>query len=151
MHSGVIDSQPMRGKFASLAILLISQVAAMGVWFSSSSVIAVIKHTHAIAAFDEALLTNAVQLGFVIGTIGSALLSLPDRYDLRRLFAASALIAALATGLLAFLPPTGPIVVLLRCVTGMCMAGVYPVGMRLAATWARGDLGLLIGLLLNRK
>ncbi|NYI01288.1 MFS transporter [Cupriavidus plantarum] len=149
MQGSTVDSHPMHGKAASLVILLVSQVAAMGVWFSSSSVVAVIKHTHAIAAFDEALLTSAVQLGFVIGTIGSALLSLPDRYDLRRLFTASALIAALATGLLAFLPPTGPAVVLLRCVTGMCMAGVYPVGMRLAATWARGDLGLLIGLLVG--
>ncbi|WP_423199272.1 MULTISPECIES: MFS transporter [unclassified Cupriavidus] len=138
-----------RGKLASLVILLVAQVAAMGVWFSSSSVVAVIKQTHTIAAFDEALLTSAVQLGFVVGTIGSALLSLPDRYDLRRLFAASACVAALATGMLAFLPPTGTMVFLLRFITGMCMAGVYPVGMRLAATWAHGDLGLLIGLLVG--
>ena len=44
-----------RGKLASLVILLVAQVAAMGVWFSSSSVVAVIKQTHTIAAFDEAL------------------------------------------------------------------------------------------------
>ncbi|MGO4330288.1 MFS transporter [Cupriavidus sp. 2TAF22] len=137
------------GKTASLVILLLSQVAAMGVWFSSSTVIAVIKQAHAIAAFDEALLTSAVQFGFVAGTITSALLSLPDRYDLRRLFMGSALVAALATGALAFLPPTGGVVVLLRFVTGMCMAGVYPVGMRMAATWAQRDLGLLIGLLVG--
>jgi len=138
-----------RGKAASLAILLLAQVAAMGVWFSSSSAVAVIKHVHAIAPFDEALLTSAVQCGFVAGTIASALLSLADRYDLRRLFAGSALVAAVATAALALLPPTGGAVVALRFVTGMCMAGVYPVGMRLAATWAQGDLGLLIGLLVG--
>jgi len=138
-----------RGKVASLLILLLTQVAAMGVWFSSSSAVALIKQAHAIAPFDEALLTSAVQFGFVAGTIASALLSLPDRYDLRRLFAASALVAALATGALALLPPTGGVVVVLRFLTGMCMAGVYPVGMRLAATWAQGDLGLLIGLLVG--
>lgn len=141
-HSG-------RGKAASLGILLLAQVAAMGVWFSSGSAVALIKRVHDIAPFDEALLTSAVQFGFVAGTIISALLSLPDRYDLRRLFAGSASVAALATGLLAWLPPTGGAVIALRFVTGMCMAGVYPVGMRLAVTWAKGDLGLLIGLLVG--
>ncbi|MEX3965708.1 MFS transporter [Paraburkholderia sp. EG286B] len=138
-----------RGKAASLALLLLAQVAAMGVWFSSSTVVVLIKQAHAIAAFDEALLTSAVQCGFVAGTITSALLSLPDRYDLRRLLAGSALVAAVATASLAFLPPVGGAVVALRFVTGMCMAGVYPVGMRLAATWAQGDLGLLVGLLVG--
>jgi MFS family permease len=38
-------------------------------------------------------------------------------------------------------------VIALRFLTGICMAGVYPVGLRLAASWASGDLGLLIGLL----
>lgn len=155
LSEGVSVSQPAahshagRGKAASLCILLLAQVAAMGVWFSSGSAVALIKRVHDIAPFDEALLTSAVQFGFVAGTIISALLSLPDRYDLRRLFAGSALVAALATGLLAWLPPTGGAVIALRFITGMCMAGVYPVGMRLAATWAKGDLGLLIGLLVG--
>ncbi|UVA80919.1 MFS transporter [Pandoraea commovens] len=135
------------GKVASLAIVLLAQVAAMGVWFSSTTAVALIKRTQAIASGDEAMLTGAVQLGFVIGTVVSATLALPDRYDLRRIFAASALMAALSTGALAVLPPTGPLVILLRLITGICMAGVYPVGIRLVATWAKADLGLLIGLL----
>jgi MFS family permease len=139
----------LRGKTASLVIVLLAQVAAMSVWFSSTTALAVIKRTHSITPFDEALLTSAVQMGFVAGTIVSATLSLPDRYDLRRLFMGAALIAALATGALALLPPTGAAVVALRVLTGMCMAGVYPVGMRLVATWANADLGLLIGLLVG--
>lgn len=142
-------AQQQRGKLMSIAILLLAEVAAMGVWFSASTAVAVIKRAQHISAFDEALLTSAVQIGFVAGTLVSALLSLPDRYDLRRLFAASALVAALATGALAFIAPTGGMVVVLRFITGMCMAGVYPVGMRLAATWAQRDLGLLIGLLVG--
>jgi MFS family permease len=149
MSASRADRALARGKAASLLILLLTQVAAMGVWFSSSSAVALIKQVHSIAPFDEALLTSAVQFGFVAGTVASALLSLPDRYDLRRLFAGSALVAALVTGALAVLPPTGGAVVALRFVTGMCMAGVYPVGMRLAATWAQGDMGLLIGLLVG--
>lgn len=136
-----------RGRVASLVIVLLAQVAAMGVWFSSTTAVALIKRTQEIASADEAMLTGAVQLGFVVGTVISATLALPDRYDLRRIFAASALMAALSTGALAVLPPTGPAVVLLRLITGMCMAGVYPVGIRLVTTWANADLGLLIGLL----
>ncbi|VVD88484.1 MFS transporter [Pandoraea iniqua] len=136
-----------RGRLASLAIVLLAQVAAMGVWFSSTTAVALIKRTQAIASGDEAMLTGAVQLGFVIGTVVSATLALPDRYDLRKIFAASALMAAITTGALAVLPPTGPLVITLRLLTGVCMAGVYPVGIRLVATWAKADLGLLIGLL----
>ena len=137
------------GKRASLATLLACEVGAMTVWFSSASVVATVQRTQDVSAQQAALLTSAIQAGFVLGTLLSALLSLPDRHDPRRLFMASALVAACATALLAFLPPTGPVVYALRFLTGMCMAGVYPVGMRLAATWAKGDLGLLIGLLVG--
>lgn len=135
------------GKARSLLILLLCEIGAMAVWFSSVSVVATIQRTQVIPALDQALLTSSVQCGFVVGTIISALLSLADRYDPRRLFMASALTAALATGLLAVLPPVGFAVFLLRFITGMCMAGVYPVGMRLAVTWAQRDMGLLIGML----
>ena len=140
------------GKRGSIAVLLVCEVGAMAVWFASAVVAALIRRD-AGGAPGTAWLTAAVQAGFVLGTASSAALSLADRFDPRRLFAASALTAAAATAALAFLPPTGPAPVLLRLLTGACMAGVYPVGMRLAATWARtgpgGDLGLLVGLLVG--
>ncbi len=143
------DTTFVRDKRASLLLLLAAQVLAMSVWFSSAAAIADIKLTYQISPVAEALLTSAVQIGFVIGTIVSALLGLADRYDPRRLFALSAGIAAVATGTLVVLEPTGGVVIALRILTGVCMAGVYPVGMRLAATWAKGDIGLLIGLLVG--
>ncbi|MBG9386663.1 MFS transporter [Caenimonas aquaedulcis] len=138
-----------RAKRTSLAILVACEVLAMTVWFSSASVVATVQRTQDVSAQQVALLTSAIQAGFVLGTLLSALLSLADRFDPRRLFMGSALVAAAATACLAFLPPTGLAVYALRVLTGMCMAGVYPVGMRLAATWADGDLGLLIGLLVG--
>ncbi|WFU06916.1 MFS transporter (plasmid) [Rhizobium sp. CB3171] len=137
------------GKWRSLALILAAQVSAMSVWFSSSAAIASIKQQQPITSAEEALLTSAVQIGFVVGTIVSALFSLADRYDPRRLFAGCAVTAALATLILVVISPTGMSVILLRLVTGLCMAGVYPVGMRMAATWANRDLGLLIGLLVG--
>jgi MFS family permease len=137
------------GKTRSLFILLLCEVGAMSVWFSSSSVVAIVKQVHGISTLDATLLTSAVQAGFVAGTVISAVLSLADRYDPRRLFMSSALTAGTATACLAFLAPAGAAAIALRFLTGMCMAGVYPVGMRLAATWANRDLGLLIGLLVG--
>jgi len=136
-------------RWRSLCLILAAQVSAMSVWFSSSAAIANIKLVQPIGSTEEALLTTAVQIGFVVGTIISALFSLADRYDPRRLFAGCAFVAAMATLTLVFIEPTGADVVALRFLTGICMAGVYPVGMRMAATWAKGDLGLLIGLLVG--
>ncbi len=66
---------------------------------------------------------------------------------IRTLFSTSALVAAAANAAILLFEPSHPAVPFLRFVTGMCLAGVYPVGMKLAATWADGDLGLLIGML----
>ncbi|MGO9391386.1 MFS transporter [Rhodoblastus sp.] len=137
------------GRTSSLAILLVCQVAAMSCWFASNASIASIRAQEAMSPFYEALLTSSVQAGFVVGAFFSALFALPDRIDLRHLFRSSALVAAACTGALALLPPVSDFAPPLRFVAGMSFAGVYPVGMALAATWARKDLGLLIGLLVG--
>jgi MFS family permease len=134
---------------SSLAILLLCQVAAMSCWFASNASIASIRAHEAMSPFYQALLTSSVQAGFVFGAFFSALFALPDRIDLRLLFRLSALSAAICTGGLVLLPPVSPFAPVLRFVAGISLAGVYPVGMALAATWARGDLGLLIGLLVG--
>lgn len=138
-----------RRKASSLTIVLVAEICAMGVWFSSSAAISSIRQDYRITSVDEALLTSLVQIGFVAGTAVSASLNLADRFDPRRIFAASSVVAALATTCLAFLPPIDASVLVLRFVVGASMAGVYPVGMRIVATWANGDLGLLIGLLVG--
>jgi len=79
----------------------------------------------------------------------SALLGLPDRFDPRRLFAVCAAAGAAANALLLAIDPATVAAPLLRVATGICMAGVYPVGMRLAATWAKGDMGLMVGILVG--
>ncbi|MHB2206267.1 MFS transporter [Methylobacterium sp. CM6257] len=134
-------------KRTAVVLLLLSEVAAMATWFATTASIGAIRTHWALSPFQEALLTNSVQAGFVAGTLVSALFGLADRFDLRRLFCGAAATAGLANLLMLAFEPTSPVVPLLRFVTGACMAGVYPVGMKIAATWAVGDLGLLIGLL----
>ncbi len=133
----------------ALALLAFCEVAALGLWFSASAVVPSLIIEYGLSPRQASMMTSAVQIGFVAGTVVSALFSLADRLDLRRFFMASALIAALANALLLTLEPTSPLVILLRFITGVCMAGIYPVGMKMAVSWARGDVGLLIGLLVG--
>src|SRR4029077_9836891 len=97
----------------------------------------------------QAALTSGVQAGFVLGCLASALTGLPDRVDPRRLFALCATIGAIANALLLVVDPRSIVAPTLRVITGACMAGVYPIGMKLASTWAKGDMGLMVGILVG--
>src|SRR5215470_2511553 len=136
-------------KAASVSIIAVSQVAAMALWFSASAVVPALAAEFKLSNFMQAAFTSAVQVGFVIGCLASALLGLADRIDPRRFFAASAATGAVANALLLVVDPVSIAAPLLRVVTGICMAGVYPVGMKLASTWAKGDMGLMVGLLVG--
>jgi hypothetical protein len=136
-------------KAASITIIAVCQVAAMAVWFSASAVVPALLAEYPLSSFAQALLTSGVQAGFVAGSLLSASLGLADRFDPRRFFMGSAAVAAAANALILAVEPTSMLVPLLRFITGMCMAGVYPVGMKLAATWAQGDMGLMVGLLVG--
>jgi len=91
----------------------------------------------------------SVQIGFVIGAAGSALLNLADRWPARRFFAGSALLAGLLTLAIPLLARGVGLALLLRLLTGVLLAGVYPIGMKIMATWTRSDRGLGIGLLVG--
>ncbi|MBN9262610.1 MAG: MFS transporter [Hyphomicrobium sp.] len=133
----------------SLIFLLLAQVTAMTTWFATTASLAAMRQGWTLTPFQEGLMTSSVQAGFVGGTLTSALLSAADRYDPRNLFMTAAAIAGIACLLVILFEPTDVAVPMLRFATGFCLAGVYPVGMKMAATWAKGDLGLLIGLLVG--
>lgn len=121
----------------------------MALWFSASAVVPALRESVDLPPLIASLFTSSVQAGFVVGTIASALFNLADRIEPRRFFAASALTAAAANALILAFEPGSWAVIGLRFVTGVCMAGIYPVGMKLAASWARGDMGLMLGALVG--
>ena len=87
--------------------------------------------------------------GFVTGALVSAAFNLPDRFDARQIFAIGALCAALANLASLGLEPGSAAMISARFVSGAALALVYPVGMKLAASWAKGDAGLLVGLIVG--
>jgi len=141
------------GKARHLALLCVAVVLCLSVWFAGTAAVPALLAAGMVTPTRAAWLTTAVQLGFFAGTLTSAILSLADRRDPRRLFLSCAMLAAVATLAQTVVAPSGGAALALRFVAGAAMAGVYPVGMKLAASWAQGgkhgDLGLLIGLLVG--
>ena len=138
-----------KGKPRHLALIALSQVLALSVWFAGAAALPGLQATGALSTFDGAALSSAVQLGFVLGALASASLGVADRFDARRVFACGALIAGLMSLSALTLPAGSAIMPLTRLAAGAALAFVYPVGMKLAASWAKGDTGLLIGLLVG--
>ncbi len=136
-------------KWSTLLLLALAVLLAKGVWFSASAVVPALTVAWRLTDSGRAWLTMSVQIGFVVGALGSALLNLADRIPARQLFTISALLAALSTALIPTLVTTLSFALFLRFTTGLFLAGVYPVGMKIMATWTKEDRGLGIGLLVG--
>ena len=133
-----------------LALLAIAQLFGMTLWFSATAVLPSLRVAWSLTPTQAAWLTAAVQLGFVVGALGSALLNLPDVLPPRRMCAAAAVLGAGCNVLLALaVDSIGPALAL-RFATGVCLAGVYPPGMKIAAGHASGrERGFAIGVLVG--
>jgi len=121
----------------------------MSLWFSGSAVVPALTREWHLSPSQISWIAIAVQLGFVAGTLISATLNLPDIISSRRLFAVSSFLGAAvnwAFGLYTLEPSTA---IVLRFLTGVCLAGVYPPGMKIMATWFRERRGMALGVLVG--
>jgi MFS family permease len=133
-------------KWTSIAVLILCIVLSLSLWFAATAVVPALRGEIEISDTLAALFTSVVSIGFVCGTLASAILGLADRIPPKRFFMLSAFVAAVANGAIMLVEPDSNAVVVLRFITGACMAGIYPVGMKMASSWAIRDMGLLIGL-----
>ncbi|HSD01802.1 MAG TPA: MFS transporter [Gaiellales bacterium] len=132
-------------------LLLVCAVAvlAMGLWFSASSVVPQLSDEWHLSDAGATWLTTSVQLGFVAGALTAAILNLPDRFPLTRLIGASALLGAAANEAVAVFAHGLALAIPLRFLTGFALAGVYPPGIKLMATWFRAGRGFAVGALVG--
>jgi MFS family permease len=136
-------------RWQQLTVLSLAELGALSLWFSASAVLPALTREWNLGDGGRAGLTLAVQFGFIIGTLVSAIGNLPDIWPPRRLMAASALLGAGVNAALAlWVDSLGPALVL-RFVTGAAMAGAYPPAMKIMATWFREGRGLAIGILVG--
>jgi len=140
---------PPRGPSRALAALSAAELGAVSLWFSASAVLPALSREWHLGDGGRAGLTVAVQAGFIVGTLGSALANLPDIVSPRLLMLWSALAGAVLNGALALWVESLTPALLLRFATGLCMAGAYPPAMKIVATWFRQGRGLAIGILVG--
>ncbi len=138
-----------RSKRISILTLVIAEMAGMSPWFTSAAVLPDMVREGGIDPFHQALLSTGVQAGFVVGALVVAISGIADRIDPRRVFAVSAIAAALANAVLLVAPLGGVMAISARFATGALLAGVYPVGMKIAVGWGTRDRGFLVGLLVG--
>lgn len=127
-----------------LALLAVAELLGMALWFAGSAIAPQLQRAWQLDGAQVAWITVAVQLGFVSGTAVSALLNLADVMPARTLFAASALLGAIANAGLAYADGL-PVALFSRFLAGACLAGVYPPAMKMTSTWFRERRGLAVG------
>jgi MFS family permease len=144
------ESPPIRRDRArSINLILLCQVLTLSVWFASTAALPSIATVEPISGARMAAMTTVLQVGFIVGALLSACFNLADRFNPRDSFAVSAVVAASTTAALLLVSPVGNEALILRFITGISLAGIYPVGMRMVASWATNDLGKLVGLLVG--
>ena len=133
-----------------LALLALAELCAVTLWFSATAVLPALQAAWELSPTGAAWLPAAVQAGFVVGALGSAVLNLPDVLPPRRMLGISALLGAAVNLVLAWGASSLAPALVLRFLTGVCLAGVYPPGMKIAAGHVSGrGRGLAIGVLVG--
>jgi MFS family permease len=141
----VTSSQQWR----ALALLSLAELLMLAPWFSASAVLPALEREWHLGDAAKAGMTAAVQLGFILGTLFSAVLNLPDVFSPRAVMVVSAVLAATANGMLGLWAGNSASALGLRAATGFFLAGVYPPAMKVAATYFRQGRGLAIGILIG--
>lgn len=130
-----------------LLVLVFAQFAGTTLWLSGNAIAGQIEAELGVKL--GGWLTSTVQLGFIIGTLLNAIFAVPERVLSSRLFLICAILGALANLSITFLPLNPFFVLSSRFLTGLFLAGIYPIGMKIAADWYGKDLGRAMGYLVG--
>ncbi|WP_372986226.1 MFS transporter [Marinobacter sp.] len=134
-----------------LPVIVLAQLFGTSLWFSINGVWLSLSAQLGLTETDLGRLTLAVQAGFIVGTLTIAVTGLADRFGASRIFALSSLLGALVNGGFVFAAGQPPLDFILRFATGLCLAGIYPLGMKMVIAWtpkyAGAALAWLVGML----
>jgi MFS family permease len=132
-----------------LPIIVLAQFAGTSLWFAVNAVMPDLQIQMGWPVSDVGRLTSALQLGFIAGTLVFAVLAIADRFSSRRVFLICSLAGSMCT--LGALAQVDDFLALLmwRATTGFFLAGIYPVGMKIASQWFPKGLGVALGWLVG--
>ncbi len=132
----------------ALGSIAIAVLLATSTWFTGTAAAPLLQKIWNLSAVQGSWLTVSVQLGFITGTFLYAVLNLPDVFSPRRVFFVSSVLAGLFNAGFTVLSHSLAGALTFRFLTGVTLAGVYPVGMKLVAQWFRSSLGWGLGVML---
>ena len=129
----------------ALAVLIFAVFSGSALWFSCNAILNELIAAIPNSTLDISSITTAVQLGFISGTLVFALLNISDRFPTGRVFLISSLLGSLSNALILLLPLDTNTLLASRYLTGFFLAGIYPVGVKIAALWQPNNLGRALG------
>jgi len=132
-----------------LPLIILSQFAGTSLWFVGNAILPDIQNNLNIHGNALGNITSIVQFGFIAGTLLFAIFSVADRFSSSKVFFVSSLIAAFANVSIIWLAKNMTTLFVLRFITGFFLAGIYPVGMKIASDWYEKGLGKALGYLVG--
>ena len=143
------DTSHSTPKWFILPIIVIAQFCGTSLWFAGNAVLQELQQHFQLADQVMGYITSSVQFGFIIGTLVFALLLIADRFSAPKVFLVSALLGALFNFCIHLFAQGLWSILIFRFLTGFFLAGIYPVGMKIAAEWFPKGLGLALGYLVG--
>lgn len=143
-----VSRSRLAGAWRMLVYLALAEFLGMTLWFSATAVTPILVRELDLSPTHASWLTIAVQAGFVVGTLASAILNLADVLNARTVMFLGCIAGALANAALLIAPGAASLVAL-RFATGMALALVYPPGMKIAAGWFRDQRGFALGIVIG--
>ena len=132
-----------------LPVIVFAQFAGTSLWFVGNAVLPELRQSLGLSQYALSYVTSAVMLGFITGTLCFGIFSLADRFSPVKLFFLSSVLGALANVAVAWVAKDAASLFALRFCTGFFLAGIYPVGMKIAADWYEKGLGKALGWLVG--
>ncbi len=145
----MIDDGAERRPFYILPVIVISQFAGTSLWFASNAVLSDLQRIWGLPVDAISYMTSSVQLGFITGTLAFAFFTISDRYSPRIIFFVCSLLGALFNFSFYLFADNFTSLLILRSLVGVCLAGIYPIGMKIASGWYREGLGNALGFLVG--
>ncbi|MGE7023434.1 MFS transporter [Solibacillus cecembensis] len=137
----------IKDPWRALVWIGLSQLCALSLWYSASVIAPELIENWNLSSNSEAWLSASVPIGFVIGALFSSYFGMADRFNPRKVLALSAFIGAVLNALL-IIVDSGFFGILLRILTGITLAGVYPIAVKIISEWFPRKRGLAMGILI---
>ena len=132
-----------------LPVIILSQFTGTSLWFAGNAVLADLQRLWGLSPDALGYMTSSVQFGFITGTLVFAFLAISDIFSPRKIFLVCSLVGAFFNAGIVLFADDLATLMIFRFLTGFFLAGIYPIGMKIAAGWYQKGLGMALGYLLG--